>query len=383
MSRVYYLDPQSYNNLSIYDYSLLKGMHGHDIVYYCSSEYQLSETPGCRQKFVFNYHVRKSAVGKSLSYAASMCGVLRDVLRERPEVIHIQWIRLWPVDYIFALICGMVGVKLVFTAHNISNHNPGRMDRFMMRAYYRRLSTIIVHTERSRGELADKYHVNPDIISVIPHGLLPSMADGDMAEKRLAELIGQLNIRQGDIVFSCLGYQYDYKGIDLIAEVWRNNPELNGNSHLHLLIVGRNRNVREEVFASIRGFGNVMVSNEQLDDVDFEAFLRLSSVILLPYKEISQSGLLLSAMNSKVPVLVSDVGGLTEPLRYGRVGWCIGEPTYENLRRWMLYLTENAGEISDVRHDDESFSRVHAEFSWERISERTSLIYSALAESRR
>lgn len=382
MSTVFYLDPQSYNNLSIYDYSLLKGIRAHNVTYYCSSEYQLHVTPGCRQKRVFHYHSRKTALSKSLSYIRSICSILRDVLRERPDVIHIQWIRLWAADYIFALVCGWAGVKVVYTAHNLSCHDHSRKDCLKMRIYYRRLSAIIVHAERSRQELVCEYRVNTDIIHVIPHGLLPSMADEGLAEKRKNEIRRQLGINSGDIVFSCLGYQYEYKGIDLVAEVWRNNKGLYDNDRLHLLIVGKNRNVSENVFSSLSGFNNVYVYNGQLDDVDFEAYLRLTSVILLPYKEISQSGLLLSAMNSNVPVLVSDVGGLTEPLRYGKVGWNIGEPTYGNLCKWLSFLAGNEAELKSVQNDSESFDRVHKEFSWDRISEKTSRLYSTLAGNR-
>ena len=70
---------------------------------------------------------------------------------------------------------------------------------------------------------------------------------------------------------------------------------------------------------------------------------------LLPYRRISQSGVLFTALQLGVPVLVSDVGGLTDPLRYGAVGWSIGEPSVQSLSDAMVYLAEHPTELSNCR----------------------------------
>ena len=57
-----------------------------------------------------------------------------------------------------------------------------------------------------------------------------------------------------------------------------------------------------------------------------------SDVLLLPYKEISQSGVLLSGLKYKKTFIVSNVGGLTQPFNLGKVGWVLENNTTSCLR---------------------------------------------------
>ncbi|MCQ2112655.1 MAG: glycosyltransferase family 4 protein [Bacteroidaceae bacterium] len=216
-------------------------------------------------------------------------------------------------------------------------------------------------------------------INVIPHGILQNDVD-DVAVLDMQKILQQqLSIKLSDIVFSCLGYQYAYKGVDLVADVWRNTPSLCNNPNAHLLMVGKNRNVDASVFDSIKDIPNVYIMDEQIDDVDFEAYMRISSVVLLPYKEISQSGLLFTAICAGVPTLVSNVGGLEDPLQYAQIGWSIGEPTYDNLLSVMTHLIGSPEEIQQVRENKDAFRLVRSVYSWEKIAEKTSQLYMKLS----
>lgn len=53
---VFYVDPMSYNNLSIYDCSLLKNIKGYDIYYYGSIHYDRDKLPGINYRLIFRYN---------------------------------------------------------------------------------------------------------------------------------------------------------------------------------------------------------------------------------------------------------------------------------------------------------------------------------------
>ena len=175
------------------------------------------------------------------------------------------------------------------------------------------------------------------------------------------------------MVFSCLGVQKAYKGTSIVIDTWANNTELNTNPDIHLLIVGRSHGID---YTPIIKFSNVYILDQMISDLDFDAYLHLSSVILLPYIKISQSGLLFSAVNQHIPVLVSDVGGLTEPLSYGNIGWNIGAPTKENLQNHMLELVRRPDVIEEIKNNRKEFDKVREVYSWESIGEKTSRLYS-------
>ena len=210
-------------------------------------------------------------------------------------------------------------------------------------------------------------------IKVIFHGVLNSDTAKADVISRAEELRELLHIKPSDIVFSCLGLQKEYKGTSLVIDIWADNPELNANPNTHLLIVGRSYGID---YTPIIGFSNVYILDQMISDLDFDAYLHLSSAILLPYIRISQSGLLFSAVNQHIPVLVSDVGGLTEPLSYGNIGWNIGTPTKENLQRQMLELVRRPDEIEAIKNNSQEFDKVRKAYDWESIGEKTSSLYS-------
>lgn len=373
--RVFYIDPQSYNNLSVYDYSLLDNVKGHEVTYFYSDNYQCDHLPGQRQCCAFYYNSKKCVVAKALSYVCSILRILFQVIIKRPDVIHIQWLRLWHLDYLFAWLSQKMGARIVFTAHNILPHTPKPADTPHYRKYYQLVDKIIVHNNRTRNELIEFAGVPSEKVHVILHGVFPTLVDEGEVQKAMQTIRGRVGIHENDVVFSCLGIQNKYKGTELVTRLWKETPALRDNPHCHLLLVGRNQNAD---YTPVEDIDNVFILNEMISDVDFEAYLKLSSVVLLPYLNISQSGLLFSAVNAGVPTLVSDVGGLTEPLLYGKIGWNLHEPTYENLQKAVLFLLDHPEEVAAVRSDKEAFEAVCKVYSWPVIGETTSFLYSSL-----
>lgn len=371
--KVFYINPQSYNNLSTYDLSLLKNIQGHDVTYYHCDQYQHDILPGNSNKCYFHYNKKKYAITKGISYLCSIIRITIDAIIHKPDIVHVQWLRVWHIDYVFALLMHWMGIRLIFTAHNILPHVIKKNDKRHYKRYYKLVDNIIVHNSRTRKELAELMDISERKIKVIFHGVLNSDTAKADVISRADELRELLHIKPSDIVFSCLGVQKEYKGTSLVIDIWADNPELNANPNTHLLIVGRSYGID---YTPIIGFSNVYILDQMISDLDFDAYLHLSSAILLPYIRISQSGLLFSAVNQHIPVLVSDVGGLTEPLSYGNIGWNIGTPTKENLQRQMLELVRRPDEIEAIKNNSQEFDKVRKAYDWESIGEKTSSLYS-------
>lgn len=372
--QVFYIDPQSYNNLSIYDTSLMDELCDCDIHYYHNVKYQCEPLGGVHYHPVFSYS-DKHGVGKAVSYCASILRIAFDVVRYRPKVAHIQWFRVFYIDSILVLLMRLIGVRVVHTAHNVLPHNPAPSDRKHYAWFYRHVDSVIVHTQRSKDQLVSEFGISEQKVHVIPHGMLPSSVDNDAVEKRMVELREKMHL-DGKLVFASMGYQNYYKGIDIISDVWMGNESLAGNPACQLLVVGKVENADVSL---LKACPNVLVMDEMVSDIDFDAFLRLADVALLPYRNISQSGVLLTALQRGVPVVVSDVGGLTEPLRYGEVGWNIGEPNVENLEKTMMKMVSNPEGVTSRRKDVMAFDCVREMFSWSKIGKMTSVLYKSLS----
>ncbi|MBR0037200.1 MAG: glycosyltransferase family 4 protein [Bacteroidales bacterium] len=373
--KVYYIDPQSYNNLSLYDYSLLQHISKDDeLIYYYSDMYQLTVFPpaDCRCRF---HYSQKKGLAKAFSYVRSIWGIFRDAWREKPDVVHVQWIRLWLVDYLFAWLLQRRGIRIVHTAHNLLPHVRYRGDAWQYRKYYQLSDALIVHNECTRDEMMATMHIDAQKIHVIRHGMLESLIPEAEVLPRGKQLRKDFGIGENVILFCSLGVQKPYKGTQEVVEAWGQHPELHDNPACHLLIAGRNHGLDYTSLASCK---NVTILDEMLTDLDFEAWLSQTQVLLLPYRRISQSGLIFSAVHRRTPVLVTSVGGLSEILQIGRIGWNIGRLEDNRLGQEMVRLVSHPEEIAQMQQREAEFQKIESAFSWTHIGEETSALYSEI-----
>ena len=169
-----------------------------------------------------------------------------------------------------------------------------------------------------------------------------------------------------------LGEQSPYKGIDLLAKVWAQNKELYGNDDICLLLVGKQKviNLRQ-----VANFRNVIVENRRIPNEEFLYLLRAVDVYLLPYRQISQSGALLTAISERTHVLVSRVGGLTDPLKIAPIGWEIDKLDEKGLKEALMTIIGTPQKIKETKENNQAWVKVAEHYSWKRIGNETARLY--------
>ena len=373
--KVFFVDPQSYNNLAVYDYSLLVNNSFFDITFYGNSYYAYKKDAKINFVSLYAYSGYKNKLKKILSYLYSSIRLMTIVLIVRPKLLHIQWIKVWFIDYYLLLFIKFwLNIKVIYTAHNVLPHESADREVKRFRKYYHLVDSIITHTQRSKSELIEMFDLSSDKISVIPHGLLNYALNDDLVSEYVIK-IKEKYLLDHKLVFSVLGKQSYYKGSDIIADVWAKTPLLHDSSKYRLLILGKNNSID---FSELEGIDNIYIENRYISDEEFKAVLRVSDVLVMPYRTISQSGVLLSAINESVPVLVSDVGGLTEPLNIGDIGWDMGEGTFENLQNIMLDIVGRYNQIYHKEHNKKEWDKVKSWYAWDAISNKTFDLYKSL-----
>jgi glycosyltransferase involved in cell wall biosynthesis len=106
--------------------------------------------------------------------------------------------------------------------------------------------------------------------------------------------------------------------------------------------------------------------------------LRHTSVYLLPYREISQSGAMLTVLTEHVPLLLTDVGSLAEPLSVAPIGWKIQHAEECELRNALIYLLGHKEEIDAIRNNHQTWEKVCAFYNWQDIGQQTQRLYESL-----
>jgi glycosyltransferase involved in cell wall biosynthesis len=121
---------------------------------------------------------------------------------------------------------------------------------------------------------------------------------------------------------------------------------------------------------------NVKVEDSRLTNEEYMFLLRRTDVYMLPYRKISQSGALFTAMTEHIPLLVSDAGGLSEPLDMANIGWKVKAGDKESLRQQLIYIANHNEDIAKIKDDSDSWERLCDAYGWTEISHKTSVLYN-------
>ena len=375
---IFYIDPQSSGNLSAYDYGVLSKVNS-TVCYICSRYYDYKEmSPNIHPYPIFKYNHIKNPVFKLFSYLCSMLRLLLLLIKQRPCIVHVQWLRVPHFDYAFyRLVRRFLHPVLILTAHNLLPHNTGNRYKNIYYKVYHLFDHIIVHAQTTQDEICNRFHINIQKTSVIHHGTLKMVADQEKL-KRQEHIFKQKYLTEGVLVFTSLGEQSRYKGIDLLVEIWNETPALHDNQHLRLILAGKNNGID---YSPIKHFSNVIIVNKRISNEEYLYLLHLTDVFLLPYRTISQSGALFTAMEEGIPILVSDAGGLSEPLAIANIGWKVRADDKESLRQMLIHLVSHPYETRRMKNNKQCWETVCAKYSWNTISIQTQDLYHKLTKS--
>ena len=364
--KLLYIDPQSGFNLAQYDYSLLSNLDA-EITYCCSTIYDAPNVEGVCYKYLFDYNRIKIKPLKAISYIISMFKVAFLSRKIRPDVIHIQWWRLWIVDYFILRILKLYTKQIVFTAHNVLPHDSGESFSNKCKKYYQKVDKIIVHTNRTKEELIELFGLPSNKIFVIPHGLLTFSVNDEAVNKQL-EKLKKIWSLENRLVFSLIGYQSWYKGTDILKRAFETSSILKNNPNVLFIVAGKGNVFTKEMMHS---YDNLLIMDDFVPSDTLEALMNITDVQILPYRIISQSGVLLTAIEKEIPYISTNIGGLSEPIEIASIGWLLQSDSFDELRTLLEYLAFHPNEILEKKLDVYGWSKIKRYYNWESIGKKT------------
>lgn len=244
------------------------------------------------------------------------------------SIFHILW-HTRVLEYFdrtfFLLYLKLLGKQVAFTAHNV---NAGRRDgtdsvlnRLTLTFQYRLVDHIFVHTESMREELINEFGANRESITVLSYPINDVIPDTGLDTLRAKARLG-ITAENKTVLF--FGKICAYKGIEYLLTAFQHllvqDPtyrliiagEVNKGEENYLLQI-------EEVVSSQNG--KVIPVVHYIPDEDIEIYFKAADVLVLPYKDIFQSGVLFVAYSFGLPVIASNVGSFRETIVEGKTGF--------------------------------------------------------------
>ena len=118
---------------------------------------------------------------------------------------------------------------------------------------------------------------------------------------------------------------------------------------------------------------------EKLDYVandEVSLYFFASDIVVLPYKSITQSGVLQIAYAFGKPVVATDLAGFSEAVVEGKNGYLFSYEDTQALSNILINLISDEAKIE--RMGDFSFFLSNNEFDWGKIANKTTLMYNQL-----
>lgn len=306
----------------------------------------------------------------------------------RSRIFHILWNNRFELVDRTLLMCfyRVLGKKVVLTAHNVNTRrrdaDDSALNRFTLRIQYRLANHIFVHTENMKREVISVFGVPEARVTTVAFGINNAVPNTGLTPAEARQALG---IRDTEKVILFFGRIRPYKGLEYLIDAFGRLPRVG--QDYRLLIAGQ-ADMADPYWASVfdqirkdEQSGGVLLNLGFVPDREVEIYFKAAAVLVLPYRNIYQSGILFLALSFGLPVLASDVGSLKDDIAEGRNG-CVFKPedsadlanTIERYFKSDLYahLDERRNEI---RNDA---ARRH---SWEAAARTTMNVYAQLLNS--
>jgi D-inositol-3-phosphate glycosyltransferase len=321
---------------------------------------------------------------KLLDYYAKL---IRYAARSKPKVLHILWNNKIEVfdRTVLMLYYKVVGKKIALTAHNVNQARRDAKDSWLNRAtlriQYRLCDHIFVHTQKMKDELCQDFDVAENHVTVIRHPVNDAFPDTELTP---AEAKRRLGLRDDEKAILFFGRIRPYKGIEYLLDAFR-LLSADEQAKYRLIIAGEPKKGSEDYLHEIRESvqrdfkqGQVILRIQFIPDEEMELYLKGGDVLVLPYKEIFQSGVLFLAYSFGLPVVATDVGSFREEIVEGSTGFLCqpGDPA-DLAKAIETYFKSGLFKNLAVRRQ-ELKDYANANHSWRAVAELTCNAYTKM-----
>lgn len=295
----------------------------------------------------------------------------RRISCERPDLVIIRyWLPfLAPaLGTIAGLIRRNKHTIIICLADNVIPHEHRPGDRLLTNYFMQRIDGLIAMSQSVLKD-GNSFRAN------LPQGFCPHPIFDNYGEKLLFEVAKQklkLDINTRYLLF--FGFIRDYKGLDLLISAFadkrlRQFPvkllvagEYYSSSEPYLKLISDNH---LEEFIELR--------TDFIPDDEVNLYFSAADMVVQPYKSATQSGVTQIGYHFNKPMLVTNVGGLSEIIPDGKIGYVV-EPDSQEIADALVDFYEN----DRIAEFETNIIEEKKKFSWSNMTNTFISVYSKI-----
>lgn len=312
--------------------------------------------------------------------------LIRYVTFGSPKLIHILWNSKFEYfDRTLLLIyCKVLRKKIALTAHNVNrgkrDSSDSLLNRLTLRIQYQLADQIFVHTDKMRSELVDDFGVRREAVARIPFGMNIAVPHTSLTPTAAKHKLG---IQSWEKTILFFGRIAPYKGLEHLLTAFH---KISSNHANYRLIIagepmkgyGEYINRIHQLVSQTESHDRIISKLEFIPDEDTELYFKAADVLVLPYKDISQSGVLFLGYSFGLPAIAADVGSFREDIVQSETGFLYSPGDSTSLANTIerFFETDLYKELNTRRDDIRDYAS--ARYSWDTVSELTRNAYEGL-----
>lgn len=316
----------------------------------------------------------------------------RKALFNKYDILHFHWpeVMLSDRSVVMSLLTTITflllvrwmkfrGTKFVWTVHDLRSHNfvlknriQQKIEQWYWDKFNRLLDGIIALSDASLKEAVQTHPVLAEKKQfVIPHGHYKDIYPDTISR---GEARQKLDIADDKMLISYFGQVRPYKNVPRLVEAFL---ELNCESY-HLLVAGNpsNNELKNKIELLRRqAIDRITTILKFIPDDEVQNVFRASDLVVIPYKDILNSGSVILSLSFDVPVLVPEKGSIIELKEIFGDRWI---KTYQGELTADI-LDETVCQIEQV--EDDRCKKIE-EFGWDNIAHQTYQAFEKLIPDR-
>ncbi|MCM8787051.1 MAG: glycosyltransferase family 4 protein [Candidatus Omnitrophica bacterium] len=291
-----------------------------------------------------------------------------------PNIVHLQSTVSVRRDVFFLFKKEFLKYNLVYTAHNIVPHNVAFLENFALKLVYKRLPFIIVHANRNKEFLTKKFNIKQEKIYVIPHGVFNFYHRFTKnITKQDARKI--LNLEPDKKIILFFGNLRKNKGLIFLLHAYK--EIITKIADVKLLIAGPPLGQKPSkisiLIEKLKISSSVIFIPKFIPHSQVGFYFKATDLVVLPYLNISQSGVALTAIAYGLPLVATDVGGLPEVVFDKKNGLIVKARKTKDLSEAIIYILTNQKIYQDMQKYN--LEVVMPAFNWHDIAKKTIEVY--------
>lgn len=262
--------------------------------------------------------------------------VAKRIIKENPDLVVFDW---WHPFFAFChftiseLIKKKFRKKILFITENFISHEGNFIDKRLTEIGLKNASAFLVLSGVVEKEV--RLIANERRVYKTEHPIYDCYETHDT--QSVFNMRKELGFSQEDKILLFFGYVRKYKGLDLLIDAL---PGIKASiPNAKLLVVGEFYDSPDFYHEKIKSLGitnDTTIINKFIPNEDVAKYNKISDLIVLPYRSATQSGILSVAYSFLKPVVVTNVGGLSELVEDKKTGIIINPDSPKEIANGVI-----------------------------------------------